>query len=168
MAINRTSTAFATNHVVTAADWATEVTGLWTGLQAAWDSYTPALTASTTNPTLGAGSSASGTYLQYGHKIGGEGDILFGSSGVVAGSGSYAVSLPVACTAAAVTNGTSMGSGTFNDVSAGRFYAFKLVPLTTTTCRLVEVSAGLFFTNALPVAPAINDHFNYEFRYQAA
>jgi hypothetical protein len=168
VSINRTSSTFATNHDITAAEWTAEVTNLWTGLQAAYDPFTPTLTAVTTNPTLGTGSSVVGTFLRYGHRIEGQGDITFGTSGVVAGSGLYAVSLPVACTGAAVSSASVMGGGVFNDFSAGRDYVFKLIAVTTTTCRLVEASAGLFFTNASPVIPAINDRFNYDFNYQAA
>lgn len=60
-----------------------------------WQAWTPALTASTTNPTLGSGSSAVGRYVQNGTTVIGWAHIAFGSSGTNAGSGTYRVSLPV-------------------------------------------------------------------------
>lgn len=60
----------------------------------AWGSYTPALTATTTNPTLGSGSTASGRYAKVQRTVFGTFDITFGSSGVAAGSGTYLISVP--------------------------------------------------------------------------
>jgi hypothetical protein len=61
----------------------------------AWQLYTPALTATTTNPTLGTGSVAFGHYYQIGKQVTVQFRIVFGTSGVNAGSGLYRVSLPV-------------------------------------------------------------------------
>lgn len=58
-------------------------------------SYTPALTGSSSDPTLGSGSSAVGQYLTIGDLVVCWGRILFGTSGVGAGSGDYRISLPV-------------------------------------------------------------------------
>lgn len=71
----------------------------------AWNTYTPVLTASTTNPTLGTGSSATGEwrYIDNGDWVIAQGRIAFGTSGVVAGSGTYRISLPK--TAGTFSNG---------------------------------------------------------------
>jgi hypothetical protein len=61
----------------------------------AWTAYTPTLTATTTNPTLGTGSTASGRYAEIDRVVFGTFDITFGSSGVAAGSGTYEISAPV-------------------------------------------------------------------------
>lgn len=61
----------------------------------AWVAYTPVLTASTTNPTLGTGSSAVGRYRQFGKTVLCRGEFRFGTSGISAGSGQYSMSLPV-------------------------------------------------------------------------
>lgn len=126
---------------------------------------TPVLGASTTAPTLGTGSSVAGTHAQVGQWVSGTGVINFGTSGVVAGSGSYTISLPVAAVASEVANGGIVGFGTFFDSSAGRFYGYHMRLVTSTTARLVELSAGTFFTNASPVAPAVSDVYNYTFGY---
>lgn len=65
-------------------------------LVGAFTSYTPTLTASTTSPTLGTGSSATGYYKRIGHRVTGYANIAFGSSGTAAGSGAYLILLPVA------------------------------------------------------------------------
>jgi hypothetical protein len=60
-----------------------------------WTAYTPALTGSITNPTLGSGSTAVGFYMRVGKIVWVRFLIAFGTSGAAAGNGNYAVSLPV-------------------------------------------------------------------------
>lgn len=62
---------------------------------ATFSAFTPALTASTTNPTLGSGSVAAGRYAELGDLVIAQIRIAFGTSGTNAGSGSYFVSVPV-------------------------------------------------------------------------
>lgn len=80
-------------------DWAraTAVTveAIQSQLVGAYTSYTPTLTATTTPPTLGTGSSAVGYYKRLGRWVRGNAVITFGTSGVVAGSGDYGLLLPV-------------------------------------------------------------------------
>lgn len=57
-------------------------------------SWAPALTALTTNPTLGVGGSTNGRYWHFGEIALFWGLIKFGTSGTNAGSGQYRVSLP--------------------------------------------------------------------------
>lgn len=64
-------------------------------LVGAFTSYTPTLTASTTNPTLGTGSAAAGYYKRVGRMVFGYCEITFGSSGAAAGSGYYGILMPV-------------------------------------------------------------------------
>lgn len=70
----------------------------------AWTSYTPTLTASTSSPTLGTGSSATGAYMRAGKLVIGRARVAFGTSGTAAGSGSYRVSLPATATAVGQTS----------------------------------------------------------------
>lgn len=88
----------------------------------AWDTYTPALTAATTNPTLGSGGAfeQKGRYVQIGHLVVVKINIRFGSSGAAAGSGTYSVSLPVTAEASLMSYGqVAMGWGRALDNSAG-------------------------------------------------
>ncbi len=81
--------------------------------------YTPALTATTTNPTLGTGSVATGRYFQFGKFVIANFAIKFGTSGTNAGSGAYRVSLPTPCTALANTNSFVIGYGHIRNPSEG-------------------------------------------------
>jgi hypothetical protein len=66
-------------------------------------SWTPALTGSAGNPTLGSGSTQSGLYRRSGRIIDfATAFIAFGSSGTAVGSGDYRFSLPVTASAAMV------------------------------------------------------------------
>jgi hypothetical protein len=82
----------------------------------AWSTYTPQLTASTTNPTLGTGSVVNGSYVRYGRTVHLNVNIKFGTSGVNAGSGFYHISLPVV--AKTLSAGNHMGSAQGHDNSA--------------------------------------------------
>jgi hypothetical protein len=77
--------------------------------------YTPVLTASITNPTLGTGSTQFGAYATVNGMCVGYGSIIFGTSGAAAGSGNYRVSLPLT----GVGSEYSIGGGRIRDASAG-------------------------------------------------
>lgn len=59
-----------------------------------WRAYTPVLTALTTNPTLGTGSTQAGRYCCVGNLIVAQGIIAFGTTGANAGSSTYEISVP--------------------------------------------------------------------------
>lgn len=69
-----------------------------------WTGYTPTLTGSSSNPTLGSGNTIQGRYIQIGKLVECKVQITFGTSGVAAGSGAYYVSLPVNFGASAYSN----------------------------------------------------------------
>lgn len=161
---------FAVGETVTAATLNSELRDLSTGVQAAWDTYTPALTATTTNPTLGTSSSAAGTYIQVGKSVTGTAEIVFGTSGVVAGSGNYAISLPIAQIGAASSAGRVIGGGVYFDssaASASAWYNLTLIAVSSTTVRAVIQGSGILGA-AIPVVPAANDQIRIFFDYQAA
>lgn len=72
---------------------------LWNNLIAWLDgssnSYTPTLSSSGTQPTLGTGSTVLGTYTEIGERADVDITINFGTSGAAQGSGTYFVALPV-------------------------------------------------------------------------
>lgn len=74
--------------------------------------YTPALTALTTNPTLGAGSSQLGSYSLSGKIMTGAFFVAFGTSGSAIGSGAYMVSLPPGFTYNALGSAVPLGNFT--------------------------------------------------------
>lgn len=140
--------------------WKTIVIG--TGLQ----TFTPALTASGTNPTMGTGATAAGEYEQFGDYVIGTGEIAAGSSGFSAGAGSYRVNLPIAAASTASVAGRVMGEGIFIDAT-GNFYHLLLAASTSTTCTL-SLDNGALLTSTTPVVPAVTDQWRYKFQYRAA
>lgn len=133
----------------------------------AWTAYTPALTATTTNPTLGTGSTAAGRYQRVGRSIWGQLNVKFGTSGTAAGSGTYRLSLPV--TARSNTFAEVCGSGYILDASASdlRFCLLRIVGTTIAEIYFTAVT-NFFVTHAVPWAWTINDEFNFSFLYEAA
>jgi len=67
-----------------------------TGNSGAWQTYTPAFTASTTNPNLGSGGALEGRYVRQGNLITWQASVGTGGTGVTAGAGEYRITLPVA------------------------------------------------------------------------
>lgn len=155
------------------------VEAIETQLVGAYDAYTPTLTASTTNPTLGSGSSATGYYKRLGHRVEGYASILFGSAGVAAGSGYYGLLLPVE----PVNREQAIGIGYLVDYSDNvRFLVASAAvspPLwaanTSKAIIVVSNAAGAgFSTGANPVGAAApwtwaeNDQLVVTFSYEAA
>lgn len=105
-----------------------------TRMSGAWTSYTPTMTASTTNPTLGNGTLV-GAYTKVGRSVTVRIHYIFGSTST-AGSGNYSWALPV--TAASGTVPTSpvvvvVGAGMCRDLT-GSTYTYQLgIHLATTT-----------------------------------
>lgn len=115
------------------------------GMFGSWSYYTPNLTASTTSPTLGSGSTATGRYVQIGRFVAFHAFIQFGTSGVAAGSGIYGVSLPVAAPNSIYgATGTQQASFTgVTELKAGSSYVYANTAISTTT-------ASIYYTSAYP------------------
>ena len=130
---------------------------------AAWETWTPALTAQTTNPTLGTGSSQTGRWARINKIVTGQGRIKFGTSGTAAGSGYYLVSLPTAAQAA-----TGGPCGTVYIFDGGVSVRVGVLIMTTTTTCTMRYDAGALVTNAAPWAWGANSEIHYQFIYEAA
>ena len=121
-------------------------------------SWTPVLTGTTTNPTLGTGSSQTGTWFRMGRLVVAFGRVLFGTSGAAAGSGNLNLSLPVNSTAANAFFGWS------NVVRAAVSGNDWLNPASATQMQFVDSGGGLVlattFTN--------NDSVRFCVIYEAA
>jgi len=130
------------------------IAGAWvSAFDPATYTYTPALTASTTNPSLGSG----GNFLQegkYRYLPGGEVEarvrLRFGTTGATAGSGPYAVSLPVAADTSYYTItpdstlGGPIGIAALNDNTNAPAATNCVVELNNSTgVRFVSVGSGL-------------------------
>jgi hypothetical protein len=123
---------------------------------AAWTDYTPALTAFTTNPTLGTGSVQYGRRFQIGKLVVCQFKIKFGTSGTAAGSGLYFVSIPTATTANAVTHNLPVGHGYLLDNSSGGPGAYRQVTFYAATTTTALVALGDNHTGTLPTFTASN------------
>ena len=130
---------------------------------AAWNTWTPALTAQTVNPTLGTGSSQTGRWGQVNKIVTGQGRIKFGTAGTAAGTGFYLVSLPTAAQAA-----TSGPCGTVYITDGGANARVGVLIMATTTTCTIRYDAGALVTNAAPWAWGANGEINYSFTYEAA
>ncbi len=135
----------------------------------AWATFTPALTASTTSPTLGTASTTTGSYRRDGSSVEGDAQITFGTAGVAAGSGTYRVSLPVA---AARTGAAAnlVGDGWMLDASTNQLVTFVLrtFPGSTTAEIYFTATTNFYATAAVPWTWAASDTIRYRFRYEAS
>lgn len=129
-----------------------------------WKTYTPTLTASITNPTLGSGATQTGIYQIIGNTLFGSSKILFGS-GMSAGSGTYYIALPVP--AKFSVSYQLVGSGYIYDQSraAVKTISAEINNTDVTVCR-IDVSDGLVATNVAPWTWAKNDTINLMYNYE--
>jgi hypothetical protein len=143
------------------------ITGAGTSL-GAWTAYTPVLTATTTNPTLGTSSIAAGLYVKMGKIVVVNFRIIFGSSGVDAGSGEYRISVPFNM----LNVGNLLPSGVvwLYDVSAGvskMAGAFRATATPSSTF-LIRGEAVLSVGNATPWTWAAGDTIAGTLTYEEA
>ena len=130
----------------------------------AWTSYTPTLTATTTNPTLGTGATAVGKYAQMGKVVIASFRIVFGNS-PSAGSGSYLISLPVTGTGPAPFS--SVGVVRLFDSSAGTGAVANAV-FNNSDGTKVLLTATSTVTSASPWTWTTTDELSGTFTYEAA
>jgi hypothetical protein len=132
---------------------------------AAWETWTPALTASTTNPTLGTGSTITGRYGRIQKTVFGNVTIVFGTSGVAAGTGFYFVSLPIT----AQSNTPPVGSGWMLDNSVGLLRQVEVTLDTTSRVALwIDNSTSFAVAATNPWTWAASDQIRFNFMYEAA
>jgi len=130
---------------------------------AAWESYTPTWTGSTSNPSVGSGF-IEGFYCQIQTLIIVSGYVIPGASWS-AGSGTYRVSLPIN---AKGTN-APIGYGTLLDASAGyvAYFGPALRQSATTAEFRIGNGAGLW-SSSVPITLAQSDQMRFTLIYEAA
>jgi hypothetical protein len=103
------------------------------------DTWTPTLTGSTTNPTMGTGAVIDGDVHWNGRLYTARFNITFGSSGSAAGTGTYQIDLPAALTLdASWAANVEIGGAELND--GGTAYSVSLRSSTAT--RLIARFRG--------------------------
>ena len=141
---------------------------------AAWETYTPVLTASTTNPTLGSGSVVSGKYTQINKLVVANFSFTFGT-GATAGSGNYIISMPItAKTTSQAFTQNELGWILLRDAStASAGFAYPYISTATTFLLAYQpptyyVTALSNVTNAAPWTWAASDTISGQIIYEAA
>ena len=136
------------------------------GFTDAWTSYTPTLTASTTNPTNWT---QTGYYARVGKLVIAKGTLTAGGA-MTAGSGTYRIALPVNAQTA-LGNAVLEGSTYLYDNSTGNAYSIA-VPYAANTAyiQLVYGTGGTGGTVAhnAPWTWAASDSIQFAFSYEAA
>jgi hypothetical protein len=129
---------------------------------AAWETWTPALTATTTNPTLGTGGSTTGRWGRVQKIVVGHAQITFGTAGTAAGSGLYYVSTPTTA-----QNAGNMPVGVWTTYDGTATWQTGILQLDTSN-RFRLMYGGTFVSNTTPWAWGTNDQIWLSFTYEAA
>ena len=133
----------------------------WSG---AIQTYVPALTASVTNPTLGAGATITGRYLIVGKLCQVNVKINMGGAGFAAGSGTYRVSIPLAG-----SGDRYCGSVLCYDNSTGTArLGIVETDVANTRVNLFTDSATARVSDTVPFAWAQSDLLQLDFWYELA
>lgn len=167
--LNTTPATYTNGTVLTAATLNTEIKSPMTILQSAWTSFTPLITAATTNPTMG-NSVREGAYHRIGKCVWARWLVSVGSTYAV-GSGAYHFNFPV--TAATTIPSGVVGGGYVYDNSANLMYVCTLRQDSATTFTAYYPAAGTggagyTVGSANPWIPGTSDQFNFFLQYEAA
>lgn len=131
-----------------------------------WTSYTPSLTGTTTNPTLGTGSSRTGAWQRDGRRVTVRANIKFGTSGAAAGSGFYEISLPF--NAKVLSTGRQAAGAAYTYDSSGNDFEDGVAFIDTSVADRVRLSiAGGVITNSFPWTWAVSDELGFTITYEA-
>ena len=103
---------------------------------AVWESWTPVLTGSTTNPNLGSTGTSTGRYARVNKIVIAQAQFVFGGAGIAAGAGFYKCSLPVTAQGAGAANGTSLA------IDVSTFASTANVTYLDSTTQAVGVGSG--------------------------
>lgn len=142
--------------------WGNAINYLQTVVEGPATGWTPVLNATTTNPTGGTGSNASGSWKRIGEWVFAEYSIKFGTSGVAAGAGFYQMTVPTPLLSITYP----VGWGYLFDASATSITPTVLVPVSTTALRF-GLGVG-YTTSAVPWTWAANDSLAGTLMYRAA
>ena len=133
---------------------------------AAWETWTPALTASVANPNLGTTGSSTGRYARINKTIFGNAVFTFNGAGIAAGTGFYFCSLPFTAQGAGLTAGSLIA------IDVSTFASTVNICQTDTVNRLIGVGTGggglAASLQATTYPWAAGDFIRINFCYEAA
>ena len=131
---------------------------------AAWESWTPNWTASTTNPAIGNGF-IGGSYCRINKTVIAEGYVIAGST-TTYGSGTYRISIPFGTM---ISSNGLIGYATIFDASAGYIsYAGVASQVSTSLVEFRLGAASNIFSPTVPVTMANADQLRFQLIYQVA
>lgn len=134
-----------------------------------WQSYSPALTAASSNPTLGTGSSTSGRFYRVGQLCVAHFRVKAGTVGFAAGSGLYRISAPLSAASFMYTaNFFRCGTGFFYNSSAPTNYLASFYFVGAGQVEINIDGRGTAQTGADPVVPSNNDEWSGTLTYALA
>lgn len=139
--------------------------GSWQSVIPTWANWTPTLTGSVGNPTLGAGATQIGRYFQFGKLVVAAGRVTMGGAGFVNGSGDVRISLPIP---GASTSGEGMGTAGGIDVSATALYTGVGITANSGYFLTRLAGGGFIWTWAAPFIFAQTDEIEFQISYEAA
>jgi hypothetical protein len=146
----------------------------WAYYTSVSNAYAAALTATTTNPNLGADGTSVGSYHRSGHLITGFAQFFFSGAGLSAGSGAYEISLPfnadtsVMVASTLVGAGAQIGTGFLRDSEPTTGHLIVNVQLVSASAvRLIRSASNGAVTNATPFTWATGDRISINFSYVA-
>jgi len=149
--------------VATAAFWNTYSRDNFKAIGDAWGSYTPAWTATTTNPVIGNGT-ITGNYIAAGKLIIGRFRIQAGST-TTYGSGAYLISLPVSANSGL----SEAAAGTADCYDSGTAHYLRFMYIDSSLARFALVgTANDFVTPTVPYTMGNGDIISGTFTYEAA
>lgn len=134
-----------------------------------WGTYTPTLTATTTNPNLGSGTTLArtGYYTRVGRTIHATVYVRAGDTGVSPGTGNYRISLPVA--ARTISPAFYFGVGSAFDASANDAFDAVVRVGPTTNWNTAEIFVdSTTWSSAGPFVLAAGDSIGFSITYEAA
>lgn len=135
------------------------------GTSIAWATYSPAVTATTTNPTM----TVAGSWSQVGKRILANVRI---TTVTALGSGTYSVSLPAATDSSYATDDV-LGTVKFRTNAGVYVMGMGMWGTTTTVSVLIPTPGGTNpnmgrWSNTAPAGQVAGDTWNFMFEYQAA
>ncbi len=130
--------------------------------------YTPALQASSSNPTLGSGSTSTGDILLHAGFVTLGWMIQFGTSGTAAGSGTYRITLPTGLGLdPAWQDNRAIGQVFLNDASGGfRAFIARTSSSNPDTIIFCNPADGASVTNSSPWTWAASDYLSGSVTYK--
>jgi hypothetical protein len=133
-----------------------------------WTPYTPALTAASSNPTLGTGATQNGIWLAEGDLVTFHAFLQFGTAGTAAGSGTYSVSLPTPAVDASRTVTPLHGVAEINNTGTSYRRLLRLGTDTTVVMQSAGDGPTENVAHATPFAWGVSDFMILTGRYRAA